>query len=138
MELKAFLSRHGLIEEHPVYAPLLQSLFEAMEGGEMQGVTLVITVPEVLVKPKEKGDLEAAQDYSAPFFTYSNLEIVEIDFELVGLASDLRAKYGIRAPDALQIASALYVGATGFITNDLNLKRVAELEAVVLDEIGKG
>ena len=45
----------------------------------------------------------------------------------MGLASDLMAKYGIRAPDALQIASALHAGATGFIINDLKLKRVAEL-----------
>ena len=73
-----------------------------------------------------------------PFFTYPNLEIVEIDLELVGLASDLMAKYGIRAPDALQIASALHVRATGFVVNESKLKRVAELEVVVLDEIGKG
>lgn len=53
------------------------------------------------------------------------------------LASDLRAKYAIRTPDALQIAAGLSLGATGFLTNDGRLKRVTELEVLLLDEIEK-
>jgi predicted nucleic acid-binding protein len=88
------------------------------EEGRNSGVTSVITLLEVLVKPKREGNLEAARDYRELLTTYPNLCILDIDLMLADLTSDLRAKYGIRTPDALQIAAALQAGATGFITND--------------------
>jgi predicted nucleic acid-binding protein len=48
-------------------------------------------------------------------------------------AEELRAKYGVRTPDALQLA-AVQAGATGFITNDRRLEAVKELEIGVLDD----
>ncbi len=43
-----------------------------------------------------------------------HLSVVEIDQAVARRAADLRAKHGIRTPDALQIAAALIHGATGF------------------------
>lgn len=146
--LEEFLARHKQIgadtmvfiyhlEDHPTYAPLTQSIFEAWEEGRNCGVTSVITLLEVLVKPKQEGNLEAAHDYRELLTTYPNLSIVDVDLTLADLASDLRAKYGIRAPDALQIAATLQAGATVFITNDEQLKCVTELEVMLLDDLLK-
>jgi predicted nucleic acid-binding protein len=49
-------------------------------------------------------------------------------------AEELRAKYGVRTPDALQLAAAVQAGATGFITNDRRLEAIKELEIGVLDD----
>lgn len=144
--LKEFLARHERVgadtmvfiyhlEDHPRYARLTQPLFEAWEEGRNSGVTSVITLLEVLVKPKREGNLEAARDYLELLTTYPNLTIAEVDLGLADLAADLRARYGIRTPDALQLAAALQAGAGGFITNDGQLKEVAELEVVLLDEL---
>jgi predicted nucleic acid-binding protein len=62
----AFLSRHkkvGLdtmvfiyhLEDHPRYVPLTQRIFEALEAGENRGVTSVIAILELLVRPKVEG-----------------------------------------------------------------------------------
>jgi len=47
----------------------------------------------------------------------------------------LRAKYGIRTPDALQIASAIENQASIFLYNDYNLKKIKEIETSVLKEL---
>ncbi|MFQ6117089.1 MAG: type II toxin-antitoxin system VapC family toxin [Candidatus Bipolaricaulia bacterium] len=144
--LEKFLARHERVgadtmvfiyhlEDHPAYASLTQPLFEAWEEGKSSGVTSVITILEILVKPKREGKREAARDYLELLITYPNLTIVEVDLGLADLAADLRAKYGIRMPDALQLAAALQAGAGGFITNDGRLKQVTELEVAVLDEL---
>jgi len=144
--LEKFLARHERVgadtmvfiyhlEDHPTYAPLTQPLFEAWEEGKSSGVTSVITLLEILVKPKREGKTEAARDYLELLTTYPNLTIVEVDLGLADLAADLRAKYVIRTPDALQLAAALQAGAGGFISNDGRLKQVAELEVVLLDEL---
>lgn len=61
--------------------------------------------------------------------------VLEIDQPMARRAADLRAKHGIRTPDALQIAAALSRGATGFVTNDEAVKRVQEIEVLLLDEV---
>jgi predicted nucleic acid-binding protein len=45
----------------------------------------------------------------------------------------LRARYQIRTPDAVQLAAAIEFGARLFLTNDDRIRRVAELEVVVLE-----
>ena len=44
-------------------------------------------------------------------------------------------EYNLKTPDALQAATALTCGATGFISNDPAFQRVAGLEVIVLDEL---
>ncbi|WP_404987325.1 type II toxin-antitoxin system VapC family toxin [Candidatus Hadarchaeum sp.] len=58
-----------------------------------------------------------------------------MDAAIAERAADLRARYGLRTPDALQVATALHAGATAFLTNDARLKAVRELEVVLLDEL---
>jgi predicted nucleic acid-binding protein len=37
-------------------------------------------------------------------------------------AADIRVRYGLKLPDALQIASALVAGCDAFLTNDAGQK----------------
>ncbi len=147
--LEAFLARHARVgadtmvfiyqlEDHPVYAPLTQGIFEAWEEGRTTGVTSVITMLEVLVKPKQEGNEAAARDYLDILSTFPNLTFIPVDLEQADLAAALRARYGISAPDALQLAAALQGGASGFLTNDSRLKAVTELEVALLDEFLEG
>lgn len=39
------------IEEHPIYLPLVEPLFEAIDAGELEAVTSSLTLLEVLVIP---------------------------------------------------------------------------------------
>ncbi len=146
VSLRAFLRRHRMVgadsmvfiyhlEDHPRYAPLTQVLFDELETGKVRGVTSVITITEVLVKPLREGNRQVAEEYRRLLVTFPHLSIGEVDRGVARLAADLRAKHGIRTPDALQIAAALSRSATGFVTNDEAVKRVREIEVLVLDEV---
>jgi len=41
-------------------------------------------------------------------------------------------------PDSIQLATAVYYSADYFLTNDIRLKSVNEIEILVLDELIKG
>jgi len=144
-EIKSFLSRHRVFavdtmlfiyhfEDHVRYAPVTDILFESWEKGTHTGITSVITLLEILVKPRREENWEAVRDYKDLMLTFPNLHVVPLESESSDLASALRARYGIRTPDAIQVASALYHSATAFVTNDDGLKQISELDIVLLDE----
>ena len=43
------------IEEHPDYLTLVDELFKAIDSGNTRGMTSVLTLQEVLVKPLREG-----------------------------------------------------------------------------------
>ena len=57
-----------------------------------------------------------------------------MDAVLARRAVVLRAEYGLRVPDALQIAAALEARATAFVTNDQRLTKVKELSVFQFDD----
>jgi len=46
----------------------------------------------------------------------------------------LRVAYGLKTPYAIHVATALLNGAQAFVTNDAGLKRVNELDVLVLED----
>jgi len=63
------------------------------------------------------------------------MQLVSIDSETAKVAADLRARYNLRTPDALQLATAIKAGCDAFLTNDATLKKVTELKVLVLSEL---
>ncbi|MGI8510780.1 MAG: type II toxin-antitoxin system VapC family toxin, partial [Gemmatimonadaceae bacterium] len=62
------------------------------------------------------------------------LHLVDIDRNQLRAAAQLRARYGVRTPDALQLAAALQERCSAFITNDRRLPTLPGLRTVQLDE----
>ena len=114
---------------------MTEILFESWERGTNAGITSVITLLEILVKPRREENWEAVRDYKDLLLTFPNLRLVALEPDCADLASDLRARYGIRTPDAIQVASALFHSATAFVSNDDQLKQISELEIILLDEL---
>lgn len=144
--LHDFLRKHPVIgldtslfiyhfEDDPRYAPLTEVIFTALEKGTNKGITSYMTLMEILTKPKAEGLLEAVRDYEYYLTTFPNLALVELGLEVARKASDLRAIHRIKAPDAIQIATALFYGATAFLTNDRIFERVKEIDILILDKL---
>jgi hypothetical protein len=38
-------------------------------------------------------------------------------------------------PDMIQVATAVIVGATGFVSNDPTFKRIKDLDILILDDV---
>ncbi len=125
------------LEDHPRYAPVTETIFHSLEEGRNRGITSFLTLMEILVKPKAEELLEVARDYEYYLTTFPNLTLFPFDLEIARKASDLRAASRIKTPDAIQLATALHHGATGFLTNDRMFEKVTGLEIAVLDKVMK-
>ncbi|HTG15538.1 MAG TPA: PIN domain-containing protein [Blastocatellia bacterium] len=65
----------------------------------------------------------------------ANFQTLPIDIKTATSAADLRARYNLRTPDALRVATALAAGCDAFLTNDSDMQRVSELRVLVLDQL---
>jgi predicted nucleic acid-binding protein len=123
------------IEEHPIYLPYISPIFAAISRAELAGVTSTITVAEVLIQPLRHDTPDLYQEYLDLFLHSDNFEVHVIDVAVAQAAADLRVRYSLRLPDALQLAVALQAGCTAFLTNDRQLRRVTDLRVLILDDL---
>ncbi|MBE3559162.1 MAG: PIN domain-containing protein [Ktedonobacteraceae bacterium] len=123
------------IEEHPVYADVVDPFFEAVGRGEIQVVTSVITFLEVLVLPIRSGNVELARKYQDILFNTTGLNTVALSPHVAEEAARLRAFHRIATPDAIQVATAIAVSASYFLTNDLHLPLLSGLRVLRVDEL---
>ena len=125
------------LEDHPRYIPLTEIIFTSLEKGMNKGITSYLTLLEILTRPKTKGALQAARDYEYYLTTFPNLTFFDMGLDVARKASDLRAAVRIKAPDAIQIATAIVHGATAFLTNDRIFEKVKEIDVLILDKFIK-
>lgn len=123
------------LEAHPRYSPLTKLLLEQIQTGRSDSVTSTITLLELTVRPWRLDKPAVAREYEALLVHFPHLSIVDVTRTVARRAAQLRAQYNVYTADALQIATALTLHATAFVTNDVKLKRLhALLEVIVLDD----
>src|SRR5213593_3569864 len=121
-----------LIEENPAYLPMIKPFFEAVDRGDFQAVTSTLTLAEVLVHPMRRGDHALADQYRRILLHANHVETVPVSDNIAEEAAQLRARHGLRTPDAIQLATATRSGASSFLTNDTRLPTLASLRMLVL------
>lgn len=127
-----------LIELHPTFRPPVAEVLRHAGAAGIELVTSVLTVTEVLVHPLRLGRTDLADQYRAILLGDSALRLVHLDADVAIRAAELRARYNLRTPDAVQMASALHAGAEAFLTNDADLSRVAGIKVVQLRDLVTG
>lgn len=123
------------IEKHSQYHNQLFEIFEANDNGDIFFQTSSLTLQEVLVQPFRLKRNKLARQYEQILTTSPNIHIYNIDIEVARRAAKLRAIHNLKTPDAIQLATALEKSADIFFTNDLNLKKVSEIEVMTLMDI---
>lgn len=139
------LSRHSVIgldtmifvygfEAPSPLATLSHDVLDAVETGTITAVTSDVTIMEMMVRPLQLGRPEIAAGYEDLLTQFPNLTIAPLARAAVRQAAELRARFGLQALDALQLAACITSGATAFVTNDLRLRRVTDMDIVILDD----
>jgi len=86
-----------------------------------------LSLMECLVKSLREQNAADIERYRS-FFASSGLQIVEISALVIESATVLRARHGLRTPDAIQAASALSLkGPLTFLTGDRHFRKVPGL-----------
>jgi predicted nucleic acid-binding protein len=94
-------------------------------------VTSRLTRLECRSRPLRAGDLATLAQFDV-FFAGVELVLAELSPAVVERATDLRARYNLKTPDALHYATAVEVGATVFLTGDRALSRCSEVPVELL------
>ena len=123
------------LEGHPRYGSWCASLFDLIERGHNSAVTSTVTLLELLVQPYREQKEELAQKIFALTSTHPHIDWVPLTLNLADRAAELRARYHFSTPDAIQLATAIGRKATRFYGNDRSLRRVTEIECVIVDEV---
>lgn len=121
------------VEQNPLYIDVMREVFKRITNGNFQACSSVITLTEVLVQPLRQNNQTLAANYRDLLFNGVNFNLFSLTASIAETAAKLRAKYNLRTPDALQIATALENGGDAFLCNDNGLKRVTELKTLILD-----
>lgn len=123
-----------LVEEHPVYLPLIIPVFVAIDRGKIRGVTSALTILETTVVPLRSGDEALARRYEALLTNSRGLTLVPLDLDLLRAAAHLRAVTRLKTPDAIQLAAALAEGCTTFVSNDHHYPQLPGIRILQIDD----
>jgi predicted nucleic acid-binding protein len=117
-DLAAALRRHERIGvDTPIFiyhlegtthlAGLAGVALDELAGGGFSGMTSVLTLMEIAVKPLQLRRPDIAEEYEVLLANYSNLVIAALDRPTARREAELRAGYRLRPADALQVAACL-------------------------------
>ncbi len=82
--------------------------------------------------PYRAGNHVLAERYEALLTRSRGVRLIDMTRDLLRHPAQLRAAFGIRTPDALQVAAALTAGCAAFITSDRRLPVVPNLRIIQL------
>ncbi|KLU63350.1 PIN domain protein [Peptococcaceae bacterium CEB3] len=122
------------IEEHPVYIDEVSDIFNKTAEGTVQVVTSVITLIEVLAKPYKLGQNDIVDVYKDFFSNSKGFSVMSIDTSVAELTAKIRAEFGFKLPDALQLAIFEHNDCEYFVTNDKQLKSYDKNRICILGE----
>ncbi len=105
------------IEEHEDFGEVTNEIFKLIKNdSNYNAFSSVITLTEVLTQPLRKSRKDIVEKYRQFLLNSNNFIIYSIDPIIAEKAAELRAKYEIKTPDALQLAIGIENNGTLFIT----------------------
>lgn len=102
-----------LVEAHARFGPQVRASMKRTIDARFAISSLVKL--ECLIAPLKRGDPVLQLGYESIFLRFENLHLPETVFLQ---AAQLRARFGLRTPDALHLACAQHHGCDALWTND--------------------
>lgn len=113
-----------LLKGHTQFADQFAGLFASADAGELHIALSTIMLAEVLTGPFKAGKTALAKRYEKASSQYT---LVPVSPAIAALAAQLQADYRLRLPDAIQLATALDIGASAFVTHDRDFSQVTDI-----------
>jgi predicted nucleic acid-binding protein len=122
-------------EDNATFGEGASRVIDELEAGKFRGIASELTLLEIIVKPLQLGRQDAADDYETLLSYFPHLDLVPISRDILLDAAALRARYRLRTPDAIQLATAFSTRATLAITNDEAWANIAGIETLLLKDL---
>lgn len=103
-------------------------------SGVVAGIGSVLLLPQLLTKPLRE---HATDDLDELGALLSRLDLRSTDEATAELATALGASYGLRAADAIHLATAVGAGADRFLTNNISdfPKTITEIDVTYPEDL---
>lgn len=115
-------------------SPYVDFLTQRLSAVDMRQVCSDLTRMECRVKSlrdDETALLNAFDTYFAEIIS----ETVPLSRMVMDQATEIRARYGFKTPDAIHLACAVVAECDFFLTNDKQLRRFSEITVEVVEEV---
>jgi uncharacterized protein len=112
----------------------IEARLQQIPDADRIAVTSRLSRLECRCKPLRENLTQMLASYE-DFFTSSDVTIREIDTAVIEKATELRAAYGLKTPDAIHAATAIVCRATAFWTVDNRFARYGWLPAEVFGAV---
>jgi len=114
---------------------MLQDLWRAAANDRISVVSSELCLLETLVKPVREGKEKLADAFRALLLQSREFKLLPIDQSVIELAIHIRAKTGLKTPDAIHAATAISAGASLLLTNDPGFRRIPNLSVQILSDL---
>lgn len=118
------------LQDHPVFAARFAPLFDAVSQQRVFVAISSITLAEVVAGPLAAGDDVLAGRYREVLCRAPGWQLVPVDEIIAMEAARIRARYRLRLPDAVQVATAIATRSYALVTHDAALAKVKGLRVI--------
>lgn len=118
-----------LVEDVAPFAALLETRLAAPDTIQ---VCSELCRLECRLKPLCDGEVALLTAFDS-YFADIIAEIIPLSRQVIDQATELRARYGFKTPDAIHLAAAISSGCDLFLTNDHRLDRCMEIAVETLE-----
>ncbi len=115
------------LQNHPVHAARFEGLFASATEGMVLINISTITLAEVMAGPLAADNEILAAQYREVLCRSQGWQAIPVDEQVAAEAARLRARYRLRLPDAIQVATAIVTRSWALITHDSALARVKDI-----------
>jgi len=122
-------------ESRARYVEIMRAIFRRVADGDLALVASTITLTETLAKPLREQADDLVIAYQTILMKTPGLVMRPVDSDVANTAALLRARYNLKTPDALHLATAIEAGCDAFLTNDRDLLPVTEIRVLALDDL---
>ena len=122
------------VERHAEYWSKLRELWRLTRAKEIEVVTSELALLETGVQPIRQNNQPLITAYKT-LLTRTEIVLVPITADILLAAAVLRALQNLKTPDAIHAATAHSLNCDFFVTNDDGVKRLENIDVVILSEL---
>jgi len=119
-----------LVEGQPEWRSVVEKRIRDLDPASRL-VTSQLARLACRAKPMRDSDHDLLGRYDS-LFGASRVAVVDVSAKVIDRATELRARYGFKSPDAIHLATAFECGTAEFWTGDAALSRCTDVAVAVL------
>lgn len=120
-----------LLDGNTQHLPKFLPLFRAAERGELRILLTPVTLAEILAGPLKARKEALAERYESALREGLGWRVVDLDSNIASKAARLRIRYGLKLPDAFQLAAAISHSVDALVTHDRDFGQATREVAIL-------